>query len=638
MTNLQTFLKEKGINRAVIIDDAFDDLPRPDELDEKDWSRFFEDLTAEDILQLEALYPGYENVDQSILRSSGKFITVLWENREKISQEVVAILFRDYESRNANDRLQLGNLVQRLEDLGLTCTTIGREIDDDVNEADLVVIDLFLGSQSSEKAVEHAVKRVRKIVSDRDQAPPLVILVSSSSRLDEKRNKFRDEAELLSSTFRVASKSDLIKDGRLELILSRLVSHYEDAKRVAGFLDAWENGLESTRKSFLQRLRRLDLSDLAQIQTLLLDSEGERLGDYLLDVADRVLQHEIESDPRTIEAALELNSIDLSNYPAPHLMGTPDLQDLVHRMAFVHVSRLGLSGENERPHLRFGDVVQCNKDGGEDYGDEVYLVVSPACDLVRNETSPVMLLPGQLMELEPGDWSYREDSVRTSIIILSDGGRKWIKWNLREVESLRYDQLNQLIQGERLSRIARLREVYSLAIQQKLLARMGRIGQPANLPVPFPVTVSLFYVDTDQKARKLLNDDIESAVCYVGRGEDSKDQVYHLVLTEQVCDQIAQALHDLSEERVCQAARASLRAVKKDPGFIKKFEQGEVEIPPPTKARGKYMKSDNNETYAAIVRDDKLSGETSIKGADRKAALIIKVADISDDGNHQTAV
>lgn len=634
MTNLQTLLKEKDINRAVIIDDAFDDLPRPDELDEKDWSRFFEDLTEEDILQLETLYPGYENVDQSILRSSEKFITVLWENREKLSQEVAAILFRGYESRNANDRFQLGNLVQRLEDLGLTCTTIGREIDDDVNEADLVVIDLFLGSQSSEKAVERAVKRVRKIVSNRDQTPPLVILVSSSSRLDEKRNKFRDEAELLSSTFRVASKSDLIKDGRLELILSRLVSHYEDAKRVAGFLDAWENGIESTRKNFLQRLRRLDLSDLAQIQTLLLDSEGERLGDYLLDVADRVLQHEIESDPRTIESALELNSIDLSNYPAPHLMGTPDLQDLVHRMAFVHGSRLGLSGENERPHLRFGDVVQCNKNGGEGYGNEVYLVVSPACDLVRNETSPVMLLSGQLMELKSGDWSYREDSVRTSIIILPDGGRKWIKWNLREVESLRYDQLNQLIQDGRLSRIARLREVYSLAIQQKLLARMGRIGQPANLPVPFPITVSLFYVDTDQKACKLLNDDIESAVCYVGRGRDSKDQIYHLVLTEQVCDQIAQALYDLSEEKVCQAARASLRAVKKDPEFIKKFEQGEVEIPPPNKARRKYIKGANNETYATIVRDDKLSGETSIKGADRKAALIIKVADISDDGNH----
>ena len=634
MADMQKLLKEKGIQRVVFIDDVFDDIPRSSELGEKDWIAFFDDLREEDRLQIEALYPGFKDADEKTLKRSRKLVNILWENRNRLNIEVIAALFQDYEKSNEKSRNQLKSLVQILEGLGLVCKIAGRNFDDEVHEADLIIIDLFLGPQSSEKSIDIAVERVSDIVSRRAQIPPLVILISSSPELDEKRNYFRDKAGLLASIFRVASKSDLIKKGRLELILSRLVDNYEDAKRVAAFLYAWDKGLESTRKSFLQMLRRLDISDLAQIQTLLLDSEGERLGDYLLDVSDRVLQHEIESDPRTIEAALELNSVDLSKYPAPHLMGTPDLQDLVHRMAFVHGSRLGLSGENERPHLRFGDVVQCNKDGGEGYGDEVYLVVSPACDLVRNETSPVMLLPGQLMELRPGDWSYREDSVRTSIIILPDGGRKWIKWNLREMESLRHNQLNQLIQDGRLSRIARLREVYSLAIQQKLLARMGRIGQPANLPVPFPVTVSLFYVDTDQKARKLLNDDIESAVCYVGRGEDSKDQVYHLVLTEQVCDQIAQALHDLSEERVCQAARASLRAVKKDPEFIKKFEQGEVEIPPPNKARRKYIKGANNETYATIVRDDKLSGETSIKGADRKAALIIKVADISDDGNH----
>ena len=638
MADMQKLLKEKGIQRVVFIDDVFDDIPRSSELGEKDWIAFFDDLREEDRLQIEALYPGFKDAEEKTLKRSRKFVNILWENRNRLNTEVVAALFQNYEDSNEKSRGQLKSLVQILEGLGLVCKMAGRNFDDEVHEADLIVIDLFLGPQSSEESIDLAVDRVRDIVSRRTQFPPLVILISSSSQLDEKRNKFRDEAELLSSTFRVASKSDLSKDGRLELILSRLVSHYEDAKRVAGFLDAWENGLESTRKSFLQMLRRLDLSDLAQIQTLLLDSEGESLGDYLLDVADRVLQHEIESDPKTIEAALELNSIDLSKYPAPHLMGTPDLQDLVHRMAFVHVSRLGLSGENERPHLRFGDVVQCNKDGGEGYGDEVYLVVNPACDLVRNETSPVMLLSGQLMELEPGDWSYREDSVRTSIIILPDGGRKWIKWNLREMESLRHNQLNQLIQDGRLSRIARLREVYSLAIQQKLLARMGRIGQPASLPVPFPVTVSLFYVDTDQKACKFFNDNIESAVCYVGRGKDSRKQAYRLVLTEQLCDQIAQALRDLSKENVFSLAQASLMAVKKDPEFIKKFERGEVEIPSPTKKRGKPIKGENNEIYAVIVRDDKLDEGTRIQGADRNAALIIKVADISDDRNHQTAV
>ena len=637
MTNLQTLLKKGGIHKAVVIDDAFDDVPQPDELDQGDWSIFLDDLTEEDRRRLSEFYPDFESSDESVLRRSHKFINVLWENRERLSIEATTTLFQDYENSNASNRRQLENLVQILENVGLTCKTVGRDFSDETEDANLIVIDLFLGSQSSDDAVERAIKRVCKLVGNRPQAPPLVILTSSSRRLDEKRDDFRDKARLLSSTFRVESKSNLIKDGRLELVLSRLANHYEDAKRVAGFLYAWDKGLECTRKTFLQRLRRLDLSDLAQIRTLLLDSEGERLGDYLLDVADRVLQHEIESDRKTIQAALELNKIDSSKYPAPHLMGTPDLQDLVHRMVFMHEGRLELSEENGTPRLRFGDLLWRKKKDEETYGDKVCLVVTPACDLVRNEIEPVMLLSGQLKELKPEDWSYKGDSVRTSIIILPGGERKWIKWNLRDVYTLHPEKLSKLIQEESLTRIACLREVYSLAIQQKLLARMGRIGQPANLPVPFPVTVSLFYVDIDRKARKLAVDDTEPAVCYVGRGNDPNKQIYRLVLTEQICDQIERALQDLPEESVCEAARASLETVKGDQGFIKKFEHG-VEIPS-NKNGKKFIKNENGKTYAVIVRDDKFKDGHFIKGGDIiKSAVIVKVISVSNGSDYQTAV
>ena len=89
--------------------------------------------------------------------------------------------------------------------------------------------------------------------------------VDGATRLWEKRNDFRDKAGLLGSTFRVVSKADLAKDGRLETgVLTRLAGHYEDAKRVAAFVHAWDHGLEQARGNFLRALRRLDLSDLAQ--------------------------------------------------------------------------------------------------------------------------------------------------------------------------------------------------------------------------------------------------------------------------------------------------------------------------------------------------------------------------------------
>ena len=633
MTDLRTLLEEREIRKAVVIDDVFDDAPRPDELDEGDWSTFFDDLGEDGHGRLAVLFPEFENTDHSDLRQSQEFINTLWANRRKLPEAPIEILFDDYESSNATERAQLERLVQVLENAGLSCTTMGRYLNGEAGDADLIVIDLFLGRHQSQDDMDAAVQRVRYLVKERMQNPPLVILTSKSTRLNENREAFRDDAGLLGSTFRVASKSDLGKDGALESILSRLASHYEDAKRIAGFVYAWDSGLNHARETFIRLLRRLDLSDLAQVRALLLDFEEERLGDYLLDIADRVLQHEIEDDDDTIDAALELNKIDLTQYPAPHLTGTPDLQDLVYRMVFLHRDRLRLSEHNGKPQLQFGDVLRWKKEGEEVYGDDVCLVVTPACDLVRDGAERIMLLAGKLKELHPRDWSYKADPVRTAIIILPDEGRKWIRWNLKDVRTLGWDEIDGFFsEGERLSRIGRLREIYAIEIQEMLLVDLGRIGRPANMPVPFPVAVSLFYVDTDGKARKLDVDDIESAVCYVGRGESPRS-VHHLVLAEQTCDQIEQALQVLAEENVHESARASLTAVKGDRGFFAQFERGKIEMSP--EKGTKPIKAKDNKIYAAIMRGEEFEEGMPVNGDSRKAALIVKVMDIPEERSDQ---
>ncbi len=222
--------------------------------------------------------------------------------------------------------------------------------------------------------------------------------------------------------------------------------------------------------------------------------------------------------------------------------------------------------------------------------------------------------------------------MRTSIIILPDDdqNRKWIKWNLGQVRTLRQDVLSKLIQAGRLNRIARLKEVYSLAIQQELLAHMGRIGQLADPPAAFPVNVFFFSVGTDHKASRFVSEDAEPATCYVGRKKDSR-QVFRLALTEQICDQIDQALRRLPEENVGQAARESLRAVKGDQGFIKKFERG-VEISS-KKTGKKFIKGEDNKTYAVITWDDEPENDKPLDNKDKKAALIIKVMSVSNDGD-----
>ena len=626
MTDLRALLDERGIRKAVVIDDVFDDAPRPDELDDGDWSTFFDDLGEEDREQLAGLFPDFEDTEQGDLQASQEFIDILWGNREDLPAGPIYTLFGDYENTNAAERAELERLVQVLEEAGLTCTKMGRDLSGEAGDADLIVIDLFLGRQQTGDDMARAVQRARDLVKDRVESPPLVILTSKSNRLNNNRDAFRDDAGLLGSTFRVASKSDLGKDGALEAMLLRLARHYEDAKRVAGFVHAWDSGLNQARENFIRVLRRLDLSDLAQIRALLLDFEGERLGEYLLDVADRVLQHEIEDDDNTIAAALELNKIDLGKYPAPHLTGTPDLQDLVHRMVFLHKDRLQLSEDDGKPQLQFGDVLRWKKGGEEVFGDDVCLVVTPACDLARGGAERVMLLSGKLEDLQPRDWSYKAGPVRTAIIILPEEGRKWIRWNLKDVRTMGWDELDRVLGGgQQLSRIGRLREIYAIEIQEMLLADLGRIGRPANMPVPFPVSVSLFYVDNDCNARKLDVENIESAACYVGRGE-SPQPVHRLVLTEQTCDKIEQALQALAENTVRDSAKASLRAVKGDRGFFTQFERGEVEMSP--EKGTKYIKAPDNTIYASIMRGEEFEDGTAVNGDSRKAAIIVKVMDI----------
>ena len=636
MTGLRALLEERGVRKAVVIDDVFDDAPRPDELDEGDWSTFFDDLGEEDRERLAGFFPAFEDTDHGDLQKSQEFIDVLWANRKGLPAGPSETLFRDYEITNAAERAGLERLVQIMESAGLACTRMGRDFSDEAGDADLIVIDLFLGRQQSKEDMVRAVQRTRDLVKDRVENPPLVILTSRSTRLNRHRDSFRDDAGLLGSTFRVASKSDLGKDGALEAKLLRLAIHYEDAKRVASFVHAWDSGLNQARENFIRVLRRLDLSDLAQIRALLLDFEGERLGEYLLDVADRVLQHEIEDDANTIAAALQLNKIDVGKYPAPHLAGTPDLQDLVHQMLFLHTGRLRLSEDGGKPHLQFGDVLRWRKDGEEVYGDAVSLVVTPACDLVRGSAGRVMLLSGRLEELQPRDWSYKAGPVRTAIIILPGEGRKWIRWNLKDVRTLSWDEIDALLgKDARLSRIGRLREIYAIEIQETLLSDLGRIGRPANMPVPFPVAVSLFYVDTGCNARKLDIDDIDSAACYVGRDQDSKP-VHRLVLTEQICDQIEQALQALAVASVHGSARASLTAVKEDRGFFTRFERGEIEMSP--EKGTKYVKAKDNKICAAILRGEEFEEGTGVNGDSRKAALIVKVMDIPEErGNQNTA-
>jgi hypothetical protein len=312
----------------------------------------------------------------------------------------------------------------------------------------------------------------------------------------------------------------------------------------------------------VQLFRKLRLSDIGQIQELILDTEGESVGSYLVDVFDRVLQHEIEGEYSIIETAAKLNDFSGAKYPPPYVAGSPYLQQLVQRIVTQNENRLGLPGSiNAR--VAFGDVLKIQLPENVKQQppladlspDDVLLVLTPACDLQRCEAPRILLLVGTFMQLKPSEWKYKE--VRTPAIRIDDE-LGWVKWHLKHIATLSLKDLNQALDSGTIQIKARLRENHALELQQKVLSGLGRVGQLTTLPGSFLVTLEVYYADTNNNLCFLDVPLIDEAVCFVGR-DGCGNPVPRLVLTEASCDEVHAALTKVDENLI---SKHALKAFK----------------------------------------------------------------------------
>jgi len=156
-------------------------------------------------------------------------------------------------------------------------------------------------------------------------------------------------------------KSDLDENNRLERQLERLAENAIESRDLARFFNAIEIGVSGAADRTVRLFRKLKLSDIGQIQQLLLSAEGEPTGSYLVDVFDRVLQHEIEAEAGIIDAAEKLNEFKTLRHPTPYVAGSSELQELVQRLLTQNQNRLRLPGSIDAV-VAFGDnICACAK-------------------------------------------------------------------------------------------------------------------------------------------------------------------------------------------------------------------------------------------------------------------------------------
>ena len=236
MTDLPERLVAAGVRRAVIVDDVYDAVPLAADLaiDVEEWTNFFDDLGEDDRETLRGIAPEFDALDADQLRTSNGFVRSLWQTRDQLRPELIGPVFARYIGDMVQDREYVDDLQRQLEALGLQVTTAGRNFTAAAAEVDLVVIDLFLGSMQDAEAITHSKEGLKQVVSGRPSRPPLVILMSRSNRLANKREEFRDEVGLQASAFRITRKAE-IAEGKLArpaLSFGRSLRGLDQARRL----------------------------------------------------------------------------------------------------------------------------------------------------------------------------------------------------------------------------------------------------------------------------------------------------------------------------------------------------------------------------------------------------------------------
>ena len=208
---------------------------------------------------------------------------------------------------------------------------------------------------------------------------------------------------------------------------------------------------------------------------------------------------------------------------------------------------------------------------------DVLVVLTPACDLVRNpDKRRVLLVGGALKALDNKTWRYKTKGVTTPIVQFANQPRMSVEWDFDDQRMLNRGELTNLIRPEGPYSIGlRLRESNALELQQRLLSDMGRVGLLSKMPFTFPVEVRMFTTDGEgkPKALELPITTRDGGVCITGRDGDGND-VTRLALTEPSVDEILSVIPKIDEAQVHARAKDALKRLQASMSFRSMLQRG----------------------------------------------------------------
>jgi hypothetical protein len=502
-------LSEGGISKVAIIDDSYD-LPTADSFNANEIEDFWttierdEEMTAE----LRGLCPNVASggdIDDQAIRK-------LWEHRgqlDKLGGPCNDILF----ATNLQRLSDLIKLRKHLEELGLEIITLDSETELQDTSVKLVFIDYYFEPPGNTNPGGVALNKVRNILAlhSEDPSKPFFVLMSGKGGVNELVDKFCNDSGLLKGLFDFMPKSDLSAREKLYIKLGTWAIGMPIRHKIQRFVDALEKSLNSTAKTFIQKVRGLGLEDYSYMKLLSLQEEEHPLGQYIVWLYGPLLTHiafEANEEVQAEKEVLDQLSFDqfLPSQRAPSIQLAEiyriALSEPANKLKPRAINESETTPSTHLPDLQFGDLLT------KDAFNKVWMVANAPCDLIRasDPNKSILLIPGtlQLLSEEVKD----RESPRTELFEFS-GNQFRIVWDHKNFLSIRHGDVEDWSDKEGYFRSARLRLPFALQIQQKFATHLTRVGQPVPPPHYELVDVESYYEGEDG-SYKALRDPIRN--------------------------------------------------------------------------------------------------------------------------------
>ena len=542
--NLKELLAERNIVCAHLVDDAFDSRPTVP-LSNQIVQEFFENAGNEVLANVCNIFELASDDEDGVRARLGQLDTVqaLYARKDELTEPARRLLFGPFEQEKLGLQRPLLPLIGLLEANDVKCLKFGSDYDPRHEDApQILFIDLKLKEgDPTEVRHEDAVAICATAQRAYEACRPFIFLMSSlPTKLREKREDFRRDAELFQSEFEAVAKSDFENADDFGRALANYTNSMAKIRELSVSMEKVGKAFSVAGKNVLEGLRELDLADYFVLHHNTTSIDKVQLGPYVVEMMLEVLAHEVEGQQELWELSMVLDSLKMPDLPRARF-GLTAAAAKLYSANMIHSGAMLLAEDTMQQgpahgYFYTGDIYLDAQAMNLPAPKRAFIIITPACDLVRPaqmKGKSVLLCEGAVEVINPSSKLIAADALPLTVMPHPRDSNQFIgiTWNKKKISVWHDDDRSKFSDAENCSfiRHGRLRPVYALQIQHAVTADLSRVGtqKPPSSLVPHGLSC---YISDGKNWHQFFSDDsVDSAAFSEADVDADKTNVIYIV-------------------------------------------------------------------------------------------------------------